>query len=75
MDGTKKSSSKSKYKIIVKVSSDRFVKYRSSNLISFTRFLDKSYKGWRYMNVYDRTGEQVANYTSKNKPTSRFVIN
>ena len=73
MEGTKKSGSKSKYKIIVKVSSDKFVKYRSSDLLSFTRFLDKSYNGWRYMNVYDRTGEQVASFTSKNKPTTKLL--
>lgn len=76
MNGTKKSSSnKSKYKVIVKVAPDRFVKYRSSNLLSFVAFLDKSYPSWRYMNVYDRSGEQVANFTCMNKPTTKLVIN
>ena len=74
MNGTNKSSSKkSKYKVIVKVSPDRFVKYRSSNLLSFVAFLDKSYPSWRYMNVYDRTGQQVANFTCKNKPTTKVL--
>ena len=54
------------YKIIVKVSADKFVKYHTTNLITFTTFLDKSFEGWRWFNVFDKNGIQVANFTTKN---------
>jgi len=42
------------YKVIAKVSSDKFVKYNTGNLISFTKFLDANYKDWRWFNVYNK---------------------
>jgi len=63
-----------KYKCIAKVGNEKFVKYRLSNLISFANFLDRAWKDWRWFNVYDkRTGEQLANYTRKNRPTSKHL--
>jgi hypothetical protein len=70
---------KKKYKVIAKVSSDRFVKYNVNNLLKFTEFLDKEFSGWRYFNVYrytkDSTGEQLANFTTNSRPDRPFLAN
>jgi len=67
---------KKKYKVIAKVDNEKFVKYNVNNLIKFCEFLDKEFAGWRWFNVYnynsDGLGEQIANYTTKNRPTSVF---
>lgn len=59
-----------RYTAIVKVAGDRFVKYRNvRNLARFTAFLDTSFKGWRYFNLFNPdTKEQVGNYTNRNRP-------
>ncbi len=62
------------YQIIVKVDSDKFVKYNSSNLLSFVEFLDKQYPKWRFFNVfYKKTREQIGSFTNKNRPQTRFI--
>lgn len=67
------------YKVICKVDSEKFVKYRTSNLIDFSNFLDKSYPGWRYFNVYSNIKsseyyeKQIANFTRNNKPQRKIV--
>lgn len=70
---------KKKYKVIAKVDNDKFVKYNVNNLIKFCEFLDKEFSGWRWFNVYcyasNGLGEQIANYTTNNRPTSVFVGN
>ncbi len=66
-----------KYKIIAKVSNEKFVKYNVNNLILFADFLDKNFAGWRWFNVYEYTkdgnGKQLANYTVNNRPLSRYI--
>lgn len=62
-----------KYKVIVKVDNETFVKYRSDNLLSFTKFLDTKFPTWRWFNVYASNGQQIANFTSKSRPTSKQV--
>lgn len=68
---------KKKYKVIAKVSNEKFVKYNVNNLILFTDFLDKNFSGWRWFNVYEYTkdgnGKQLGNYTINNRPTSRYI--
>lgn len=70
---------KKKYKVIAKVDNEKFVKYNVNNLLKFCEFLDKEFSGWRWFNVYryssDGLGEQIANYTTKNRPTSVFIGN
>ena len=57
------------YQVIAKVSNDQFVKYNVNNLLSFTTFLDKHYKDWRWFNVYDKkTKVQIASFTKHNRP-------
>lgn len=57
------------YKVIAKVSSDKFVKYNVNNLISFTKFLDSNYKDWRWFNVYNKkTKVQITSFTKYNRP-------
>ena len=68
---------KKKYKVIAKVEKDKFVKYNVNNLLLFTEFLDVNFNGWRWFNVYEYTkesnGTQLANFTTTNRPTKRFV--
>lgn len=69
--------SKKKYKVIAKVGGEKFVKYNVNNLILFAEFLDANFGGWRWFNVYEykREGDglQLASFTTKNRPLSRFV--
>lgn len=66
-----------KYKVIAKVSNEKFVKYNVNNLLLFTAFLDKHFPDWRWFNVYckgtERDGQQLGNFTSKSRPTSRCL--
>lgn len=66
-----------KYRIIAKTSNDKFVKYNVNNLLLFTNFLDKSYPEWRWFNVYeytvDGTGNQIGSFTTKDRPTLRYL--
>ncbi len=71
-----------KYKVIVKIKNNldgtaHCVKYRVTNLIKFTQFLDKKWSGWKWFNVYSNTGinkgKQLANFTKNIRPESRFI--
>ena len=71
-----------KYKANVKIKNNpdgtaRCVKYRVTDLIKFTRFLDQKWVGWKWFNVYSNTGvnkgEQLASFTKNKRPGSRFV--
>jgi len=66
-----------KYKVIAKVDNDKFVKYNVNNLLLFARFLDSEFSGWRWFNVFqytkDDTGKQLGNFTSKRRPTTRYI--
>jgi hypothetical protein len=64
---------KKKYKIIVKVNNDKFVKYNVNNLLLFTQFLDKNFSGWRWFNVYNMDKEQIGSFTTKKRPTSSKI--
>ena len=68
---------KKKYKVIAKVEKDKFVKYNVNNLLLFTEFLDVNFSGWRWFNVFEYTkdgdGSQLASFTTKNRPLSRFL--
>lgn len=62
------------YVIIAKVDNDKFVKYRCSDLVSLTLFLDKEYPGWRWFNVFDKKSkEQIANFTTNNRPLKKRI--
>lgn len=61
------------FKVVVKISKDKFAKYNVNNLISFTKFLDKKYKDWRWFNVYDKkTKEQITSFTKNNRPKVKY---
>lgn len=66
-----------KYKVIAKVSNDKFVKYNVNNLQKFAAFLDREFGGFRWFNVYkyqkNGKGEQLGSFTSNNRPTSAFI--
>lgn len=69
--------SKKKYKVVAKVGNENFVKYNVNNLLKFTEFLDKEFTDWRWFNVYNYIpgvkGSQLGNFTTKNRPTKRFI--
>lgn len=59
----------SKYNVIVKVSSDQWLKYVVNDLLLFTKFLDKKFSTWLYFNVYEyKTREHLASFQQKNRP-------
>ena len=80
-----------KYRAIVKISMDKdpvtgkdqCAKWTVTDLVSFTKFLDKKYphnladrkQGWQWMNVYeyvkDGNGKQLACFTKDRKPTTK----
>ncbi len=71
-----------KYKVIVKIKNNangsaHCVKYRVSDLMKFTEFLDKKWAAWKWFNVYANTGVnkgvQLANFTNNKRPVTRFV--
>ena len=71
-----------KYKVIVKIKNNpdrtaHCVRYRVTDLIKFTQFLDEKWTGWKWFNVYSNTGinigEQLENFTKNKRPGSRFV--
>ena len=71
-----------KYKAIVKVKNNldgtaHCVKYRVTDLIKFTQFLDKKWSGWKWFNVYSNIGVnkggQLASFTKSKRPESKFV--
>jgi hypothetical protein len=60
------------YIVIVKADNTNFLKYHVNDLMKFTKYLDINYPSWRFFNVYDKkTGDQIKNYTNKNRPTAR----
>jgi len=66
-----------KYKVIAKIENDKFVKYNVNDLLLFTKFLDINFKDWRWFNVYEYkregNGLQVGNFTTKSRPSRRFL--
>ncbi len=71
-----------KYVVIVKIKNNpdrtaHCVKYRVTDLIKLTEFLDRKWTGWLWYNVYSNTGvnkgEQLANFTKNKRPETRFV--
>ncbi|UZR95303.1 hypothetical protein [Chondrinema litorale] len=63
-----------KYRCIVKVSGEKFVKYNTSNLLDFTDFLDKKYPNWRWFNVYNKKNrKQIGSFTKKRRPNQKNI--
>ncbi len=63
-----------KFRCIVKVDKDHFVKYHVNDLLKFTDFLDGNFPSWRFFNVYSKkTSQQLANFTKNKKPQSKWI--
>ena len=68
-----------RYKVIVKVSSEHFCKWRCNDLISLTNFLDKDWSDWRFFNVFDNIKDsptyrqQIGSFTKQNRPISKVI--
>jgi len=69
----------SKYRCWAKIGNNadgsvKSVTYHSSNLLSFTRFLDIHFKTWTFFNVYlVKDGSKVGQFTKFNRPTTMFI--
>ena len=67
------------YRVIVKVKNngykneDKFLKYHVRNLLKFTSFLDEKHADWKWFNVFDKKGNQIANYTINSRPSTPRV--
>ncbi|MEQ8580098.1 MAG: hypothetical protein RIB01_15420 [Balneola sp.] len=49
-------------------------KYRTSNLLKFTEFLDETWPTWKWFNVYDKkTDRQLGNFTNKDRPSGKYI--
>lgn len=75
-----------KYRVIAKITgkkadngNDQCVKYGTSDLISFTDFLDRKYPEWCWFNVFRYVrggkGERLASFTKYKRPTTRSIEN
>lgn len=67
---------KNRYNIIAKCSAHEsdFKKWRCSDLISLTKFLDKSYPEWKFFHVYDKTTrERLATFKQQQRPTAKHI--
>ena len=63
-----------KYNVIVKSSSEKYLKYKVTDLLLFTEFLDKKFNGWLYFNVYDyKTREHLGSFQQTNRPKKRKI--
>lgn len=71
-----------RYTIIVKVGnkpdgSAHCLKYRVTDLLKLTHFLDRKWSSWKWFNVYAKTGinkgGQLASFTKNNRPTKSLV--
>jgi len=70
--------SSKKYRLWVKVSNAKFVTYKSNDLLSFVRFLDKEFADWRFFNVYpylkgEINNTELARFTKTNRPKTKHV--
>lgn len=58
-----------KYVVISKVGNEKFVKYRTTNLIKFYKFIVAKFPNYRYSNVYSRKSHiLVMSFTKKRPP-------
>lgn len=75
MANDKRYRKKKKYIVIVKTDSIKFCKWNCDNLLSLCSFLDRSWPGWRWFNVFDKkSGHQLASFTNKSRPLTPFLM-
>lgn len=59
----------SEYRVVVKITNEKWLKYHVHSFLKFTNWLDKNFPEWKFYNVYDpKTGYQIANFTKNNRP-------
>lgn len=67
----------SRYKVIVKVNSDKFCTWKCHDLLKLVVFLNRDFPNWRWFNVYSYIGSnkgiQLASYTTKKLPRYPYV--
>lgn len=75
----KKDKRPSRYRCWAKIGNNldgtvKSVTYHSSNLLSFTRFLDIHFKTWTFFNVYlVKDGRKVGQFTKFDKPRTKLI--
>ena len=64
-----------KFITISKVEDDKFVKYRTSNLVKFYRYITERFPDYRWTNVYVNRGKdkgkQIGSITKDSPPLSK----
>ena len=77
MGSVKRKNKPKKFSCIVKIGNNpdktaKCVKYRTNDLLKFTRFLDGKYPSWTWYNVFlKETRMQIANFTKFKRPISK----
>jgi hypothetical protein len=62
------------YLIWVKVLDGKMKSWRTNDLLKFTDFLDKEWRGWRFFNVYsNQTGTELGRFQNNNRPMSKYI--
>lgn len=64
------------YKIIVVIPDGKErkgLKYSSSNLLTFQKFLDTKFPDWLWFNVFNKEKKQIASFTKNNRCVSKKV--
>lgn len=64
------------YKIIVVIADGKErkgLKYSSSNLLTFQKFLDTKFPDWLWFNVFNKEKKQIASFTKNNRCVSKKV--
>ncbi len=76
MEGATKKK-KHKYVTISKVDAEKFVKYRTSDLLQFFQFITTTYKDYRFTNVFSNSGinkgQQLGSFTKTTPPTAKDI--
>ena len=73
----KRKSPPKKYSCIVKIGNNpdktaKVVKYRTSNLLNFTNFIERKFPTWTWFNVYLKaSGQQINSFTKHRRPIGK----
>lgn len=68
-----------KYVVITKIANNpdgsaKCVKHHVNDLLKYTAYLDHTFPGWRWFNVYGKKSrDKLGSFTRNNRPVSRWL--
>lgn len=71
-----------KYRCLAKIGNNpdgsaKMISHHSSDLLSYTKFIDKDFNTWTWFNVYSNIGlnkgQQIGNFTKNKRPVSKII--